>query len=84
MVKTHWIDRAVGFIKMRTWPQYVSGDAPTVRELARRYRVPQQDVVDALECDERVSMNVGIQVGGLGGGVAEHESIGDYSFEWWN
>ncbi len=40
----------------------------------------QQSVVDALECDERVCMNVGIGV--VGGGTFEHELIGDYNFEW--
>jgi hypothetical protein len=82
MIKTHWIDRAVAFIKMRTWPQYVQGSEPTVRELARRYGVSQQSVVDALSCHELVSMNVGIQVEGMGGGVVAYDSIGDYSFEW--
>ncbi len=80
MAKIYWIDRAVTFIKAQTWPQYVSGYAPTVRELARRYRMSQQSVVDALECDERVCMNVGIGV--VGGGTFEHELIGDYNFEW--
>ncbi len=72
-------DRALAFIKGRTWPSYESGTQPTVRELARRYRVRQQDVVDALECHDSVCMNVGI---GIGNGVWEHESIGDYNFEW--
>lgn len=73
------IDHALAFIKERTWPEYPSGTAPTVRELARRCRVRQRDIVDALENHGSVCMNVGF---GIGGGVAEYGSVGDYSFEW--
>ena len=76
---TCWTERALAFIKKRTWPQYMHGDQPTVRQLARRYRVKQQDVVDALEYHDLVCMNVGL---GIGNGVHEYESIGDYNFEW--
>lgn len=79
MMSVAEIDRALAFIRGRTWPTYESGTQPTVRELARRYRVRQQDIVDALECHESVCMNVGI---GIGNGVWEHEDIGDYNFEW--
>ena len=79
---THWTKRALAFIKIRTYPEYLtykSGDAPTVRELALRYRVSQQEVVDALEDHESICMNIGLQIGD---GVFEHKSIGDYNFEW--
>ena len=76
---THWTERALSFIKERTWPTYVSGTAPTVRELARRYRVSQQEVIVELEYHDSVCMNIGIQIGG---GVSVHESVGDYNFEW--
>ena len=72
-------DRALVYIKKQTWPEYPAGEAPTVRELARRYRVRQQDILDMLEEHENVCVNVGI---GIGNGVHEHKSIGDYSFEW--
>jgi len=74
-----WTERALAFIKARTWPTYESGTQPTVRELARRYRVRQQAVVDELESHDLLCMNVGV---GIGSGVWEHESIGDYNFEW--
>lgn len=76
---THWIERALLFIKKRTYPKYISGSQPTVRELARRYRVNQQKIVNELEDHESVCMNVGLRVGN---GVYEHECIGDYNFEW--
>lgn len=76
---THWTQRALLFIKQRTYPAYFSGEAPTVRELAHRYRISQQEVMDSLEDHEPICMNVGLQIGN---GVFEHESIGDYNFEW--
>lgn len=77
----HWrhLDRMLALVRARTWPSYESGTQPTVREMARRYRVKQRDIVEMLECHDSVCMNVGI---GIGGGVYEHESIGDYNFEW--
>ncbi|MBW2561412.1 MAG: hypothetical protein JRE40_11235 [Deltaproteobacteria bacterium] len=74
-----WTKRALAFIKEQTYPEYPAGDAPTVRDLARRYRVSQQAIVDELEHHDLLCMNVGI---GIGNGVHEHESIGDYNFEW--
>ncbi len=79
MMTAEATDRALAFIRGRTWPTYESGTQPTVKELARRYRVRQCDVVDALEDCESVCMNVGVEIGN---GVWEYESIGDYNFEW--
>lgn len=79
MMTVEATDRALALIRSRTWPSYESGTQPTVRELARRYRVRQRDVVDALEDHGDVCMNIGISIGD---GVYEHESIGDYNFEW--
>jgi len=77
----HWrhLDRMLVFIRGRTYPSYEFGTQPTVREMARRYRVRQQDIVDMLECHDSVCMNVAV---GIGDGFYEHESIGDYNFEW--
>lgn len=76
---THWTERALSYIRKQTFPRYVNESAPTVRELARRYRVPQQEVINELEDNESVCMNVGLQIGN---GIHEHECIGDYNFEW--
>lgn len=77
----HWrhLDRMLAFIKLRTWPSYVAHTMPSVREIALRYRMRQQDVVEMLECNDSVRMNVGFRAAR---GVHEHESIGDYRFEW--
>jgi hypothetical protein len=53
---------------------------PTVRELARRYRCTQQEVIDAAEQDG-MDVIVGVQVPGVG--YAAEERIGDYRIEWY-
>lgn len=77
---THWTELAMLFIRSKTFPIYFQGEAPTVRELARKYRIKQQEVVDELEGHESLCMNVGIGING--GGVHEFKSIGDFNFEW--
>ncbi len=52
---------------------------PTVRELARRLRVTQMAVSDAVEDSELLDLIVGIRVNGAAGGFAR---VGDYRVEW--
>ena len=53
---------------------------PTIREIARKFRITQVEVLDTIESSHRFIVNVGCQAG-TGGGIWEHESIGDYEIE---
>lgn len=53
---------------------------PTVRELARRYRCTQQQVLGAAEQDG-MDVIVGVQIPGCG--YAAEKDIGDYKVEWY-
>lgn len=49
----------------------------TIRELARRCKKRQEEILDICE-GEGLNVNIGIRVGS---GVAEYSSIGDYTVE---
>lgn len=57
-------------------------DFPTVRATAKRFRMTQQAVIDAVEdgCDigDYFGISVGIQTGG---GYGAYDSVGDYKIE---
>jgi hypothetical protein len=53
-------------------------DPISIRELAKRLRVKQRDVLSACE-DNDMCINVGIGI--QGAGYAEHDNIGDYTIE---
>lgn len=52
----------------------------TFREVAKRYGV-KLDEVESMVYDAELSFNCGYQVGGLGGGVGDYSSRGDYTIE---
>lgn len=54
---------------------------PTVRELARRFRVTQSQVVDAIEADDDLELVVGCQAG-AGGAHGAFATEGDYTLSW--
>lgn len=51
----------------------------SVRELARKFRMPQKDMLDRLEDLEHISVNCGERTHG---GIYEYPRIGDYQPEW--
>lgn len=58
------------------------GELISVRHAAKSLRIRQDDVIEMTEASDGLDLIVGMRVGGLGGGVYEHESKGDYQIEW--
>lgn len=54
-------------------------DWPTVRDLARRYRVTQDDIMDMVETDGDLDMAVGMRTYN---GVGSFDRPGDYRVEY--
>jgi len=52
----------------------------SIRELARKLRLPQKEVLQACE-DQDFNINIGLMITGTGCRVAEFDCIGDYTIE---
>jgi hypothetical protein len=55
-------------------------ELPTVRQLARRYRITQALVEQIAEDVDLLGINCGVQIQGVGYGV--FDNLGDYTLEW--
>lgn len=64
----------------REWSRLHHSEWPSVRTLARRYRVRQACVLDAAEYSEVLDICVGVQIPGFG--HRAHSATGDYSIEY--
>ena len=56
-------------------------DWPTIRELAVRYRIKQNTVIDIVESHENLDLIVGMKTYN---GYGEFENKGDYRVEWYD
>lgn len=55
-------------------------DPISIRELARKLRRPQKEVLQECE-DEDLNVNIGIMTTGTGCGVGTFDNIGDFTIE---
>ena len=54
-------------------------ELPTVRQVARRFKMRQEEVLTLIEDTEGLGVNIGVRVSG--GGCWVEEKIGDYTVE---
>lgn len=59
-----------------------NSDWPRVRDLARRFKVRQSDILSACEDEECLDLVVGVQI--PGSGYASEDKEGDYRIEWYD
>lgn len=67
-------DKLISIVRQR------QDDPISIRELARKMRLRQKDVLQACE-DEDLNINIGVMVTGMGCGTAVFDNIGDYTIE---
>lgn len=53
---------------------------PCIRDLARKLRITQQDVLEIAEDTQTLNVCVGVRGGQ--GGIGSYGSVGDYLIEW--
>jgi hypothetical protein len=60
------------------WNLFTSDYLLTIRELARKFRIRQSDVLDMIEDSPDLGYNVGVRINN---GIAEYKNIGDYTVD---
>jgi hypothetical protein len=67
---------------VRQWQrQHPEIDTPTVRQLARKFRITQEALLTLVEDTEELDYNIGIMIRGAGVGYYVYDNIGDYTVE---